>query len=111
MNNEKWLNELKRIFPDHDHVFVDNQLKLDEWKKQNSPYTWILEIEHDNIQIYDDVGYGHLLMIIDGKIINHGRNFVSSIGSDYIAMTEYYTGDEDNPVILYKKIDKKGKKK
>jgi len=89
---ENVIEELERIFPHHPHIIGGEKLTLDEWQNNNEPHQWILVSKIDKIELYDDVSYGCLLMIVNGKINAHGKDFVISHDNEYIGVDESYNG-------------------
>jgi len=101
VEKEKILEELKKIYPNHDHIIGGSPMSLDDWKNKNNPYHWIKEAHDNNVELYNDVGYGHLMLVIDGVINAHGIDCVVSSTNEYIGCSGAYTGIDG--IILYKR--------
>ena len=89
---ENVITELERIFPYHLHIIGGKQLTFEEWQINNEPHQWILASKINNIELYDDVSYGCLLLIKNGKINAHGKGFVISHDNEYVGIDESYNG-------------------
>lgn len=76
---------------------INSKHYIEEWTALNSPHIFILaetvtEQQHGKvIELYDDLGYGHLLMIYHDEIqIDRRGEFVMSNDMKYVGVGPYY---------------------
>jgi len=86
MNNVK-LNQLKKIYSKHDHLF-EKQISVEEWEKLNKPCIWwtveidgeynvLLDIAHDRIALFKNDEYidSSKVAIISDNIVVLDKNY------------------------------------
>lgn len=78
----------------------DGEMGFKEWEEQGSPCLWFLIDHHEDIELYEDRGYGHLALF-DKKTaaVEVGENFVQL--KKYIGVSAYFTGQAPK---MYKEL-------
>lgn len=74
---------------------------LDEWQQMGEPKVLILADKSDNYELYDEMGYGYLYLVQNGKIVSWGHNFVQSPDMQIIGLSSCYGYD---PSVLLKRL-------
>ena len=75
---------------------------LDEWEKMGRPKVLILADKCGDYSLYDDIGYGYLYLVQNGKIVSwSSSSFVQTPNLQVVGLGSYY-GHE--PSALYKRL-------
>ena len=81
------------------------KISTDKWISMGRPKLWVLKkrttVDGNKIEIWRDLGYGKLRMVINGIEVSRGREFVTSGDYRYIAFSEVWESFVE-PYAVYK---------
>ena len=87
--------------PVHISKSMKERLSLDEWQKSGEPVDLILCEQDGNIHYYEDVAYGHVILVNEeSSDFSIGKDI--AILNDYTGLSEYFG---ESATGLYHKIN------
>jgi hypothetical protein len=95
--NRSFLSQINAAYPDHPNLVIENvsqRLGVDEWQAKGKPHEWEMVEEKDVhgrcFRVYVDYGHGKIALTEEGKLVRHGKDFLST--DDVVVLEKEYYG-------------------
>lgn len=75
---------------------------LEKWQEMGQPKVLILSDEWQDYQLYDDIAYGIMYLLKNGKIVDMGRTFVQDPSMPLVGLGPYY--EYEKPTLFVKPV-------
>ena len=97
-NEIDFLSEIKTHLPAFAHrwktPFDNDDDDASKWIEEGKPYIWYPEIVGSFASLYSDISRGYLALVINGKIADVGKDFVSGEKGLVVGLGCSYTGSD-----------------
>lgn len=97
MHEDEFLTKIGDFFrDDYPHIARrDPEIPLEEWNTLGCPYMWLL-IQRCSMkgpafaELWSDQGYGWLALVVNGEIVDVGKDQIQGPDHCVVALSEYY---------------------
>lgn len=65
-------------------------LSQEEWEKKGRPATYVVVASFRDYTLLEDIAYGGLVLLKEGKKVDQGQDFVRSPDGSVVGLSEYF---------------------